>query len=51
MADEAGVLPAVSSTLMSLAREREIEYNRSSIKLVDEVENKYPLADIIMKRY
>ena len=51
MEDEtSGVIPAVSSKLSSLAKERQVAYSRSSIKLVDAVENKYPLADIIMKR-
>ncbi len=45
------LLPAVSSTLQSLTEQRRLEYSRSSIKLVDLVENKYPLADIIMSRY
>ncbi len=44
------LLPAVSSTLQSLTEQRRLEYSRSSIKLVDLVENKYPLADIIMSR-
>lgn len=45
------LLPAVSSTLQTLADKRRVEYSRSCIKLVDKVENKYPLADIIMKRF
>ncbi len=45
------LLPAVSSTLQSLAESRKLEYNRSNVQLVDVVENKYPLADIIISRY
>ncbi|XP_064382275.1 radial spoke head 10 homolog B-like isoform X2 [Halichondria panicea] len=46
--DKGELLPAVSSTLQSLTEQRKLDYSRSCIKLVDRVENKYPLADIIM---
>ncbi len=49
--DKGELLPAVSSTLQSLTEQRKLDYSRSCIKLVDRVENKYPLADIIMSRY
>lgn len=48
------LIPTISSTLSevhsSLEAERRLAYSRSSIALVSAVENKYPLADIIMKR-
>lgn len=43
-----GVLPAVSAVRSSLALERERSFRGSSIALVSAVENKYPLADIII---
>lgn len=43
-------MDAVSSVLVSLAEERRIAYCHSCIRLVSSVENKYPLADTIMKK-
>ena len=48
--EEAQVVDAVSSVLMNIAEQRRIAYCRSSIRLVSTVENKYPLADTIMRR-
>jgi len=45
------VMTSVSSVLSMLEEQRRVAYSRSSIELVSAVENKYPLADIIMKRY
>ena len=44
------VMTSVSSVLSMLEEQRRVAYSRSSIELVSAV-NKYPLADIIMKRY
>lgn len=48
---EGGVPAAVSAVLSALEEKRRAAYSRSSIALVSCVENKYPLADIIMKRW
>lgn len=45
------VMTSVSSVLSMLEEQRRVAYSRSSIELVSAVENKYPLADIIMERY
>ena len=45
------VMTSVSSVLSMLEEQRRVAYSRSSIELVSAVENKYPLADIIMTRY
>lgn len=44
------VCEAVSSVLLKLEEQRKLAYSHSSIQLVSEVENKYPLADVIMRR-
>ena len=41
---------AVSSVLCMLEEQRNLAYSRSSIQLVSELENKYPLSDVIMRR-
>ena len=44
------VCEAVSSVLHTLEEQRKLAYSRSSIQLVSEIENKYPLSDVIMRR-
>ena len=44
------VCEAVSSVLCTLEEQRKLAYSRSSIQLVSELENKYPLSDVIMRR-
>ena len=44
------VMASVSSVLSTLELKRQLAYSHSSIDLVNTVENKYPLADIIMAR-
>ena len=44
------VCKAVSSVLSVLQEERALSYTQSGIQLVTEVDNKYPLSDVIMKR-
>ena len=44
------VYEAVSSALCTLEEQRKLAYSRSSIQLVSELENKYPLSDVIMRR-
>jgi len=45
------VMTSVSSVPSMLEEQRRVAYSRSSIDLASAVENKYPLADIIMKWY
>ena len=44
------VCEAVSSVLSTLEEERKLAYSHSGIELVAEVNNKYPLSDVIMRR-
>ena len=44
------VCEAVSTVLCTLEEQRKLDYSRSSIQLVSELENKYPLSDVIMRR-
>ena len=44
------VCEAVSSVLSTLEEQRKLAYTQSGIDLVSEVDNKYPLSDVIMKR-
>lgn len=44
------VCEAVSTVLCTLEEQRKLAYSRSSIQLVSELENKYPLSDVIMRR-
>lgn len=44
------VCEAVSSVLYTLEEQRKLAYSHSSIQLVSEIENKYPLSDVIMRR-
>ena len=40
----------VSAVLSSIKLERDASYSRSCVGMATHVENKYPLADIIMER-
>lgn len=44
------VCEAVSSVLSMLEEQRKLAYTQSGIQLVTEVDNKYPLSDVIMSR-
>lgn len=47
----ASVCEAVSSVLSMLEEKRNLSYTLSSIQLVTEMDNKYPLSDVIMRRF
>ena len=47
----ASVCEAVSSVLNMLEEKRKLSYTLSGIQLVTEMDNKYPLSDVIMRRF
>lgn len=47
---DVSVCDAVSSVLCTLEEQRKLAYSHSSIQLVPELENKYPLSDVIVRR-
>ena len=42
---------AVSSVLSMLEEKRKLSYTLSGIQLVTEMDNRYPLSDVIMRRF